>query len=77
MAMEYYKICPECSFFCSTREGKNYCPECGSKLLEFCPQCNTPIDFPYIRFCAHCGLRLRNNGENLTKIFNSGGEDKP
>ncbi len=67
----FYKICPNCNYFCRTVEDNKFCPECGTRLLEHCPQCGSSIDFPYIRFCGKCGARLRNNGEDLKQIFSS------
>jgi len=56
-----YKICPTCDFFCNKLEKKIYCPKCGSKLIETCPNCGKPIYFPYSKFCSYCGKPYKTN----------------
>lgn len=52
-----YKICPECSYFCSTNEDNNYCPFCGEGLINKCPNCDEKINTPYASFCSKCGTK--------------------
>ncbi|HRI45524.1 MAG: zinc ribbon domain-containing protein [Ignavibacteriaceae bacterium] len=50
-----FKICPSCSFFCSTNEPDHYCSLCGSELIKECPSCQKEIVNPYAKFCKYCG----------------------
>jgi RNA polymerase subunit RPABC4/transcription elongation factor Spt4 len=65
-----YKICPHCDYFCNIEENKNYCPKCGTKLIDKCQNCGAPIDYPYAKFCPVCGAPYRKNTsyENLKEI---------
>jgi DNA-directed RNA polymerase subunit RPC12/RpoP len=38
-------------------EAKNFCKECGAKLLKVCPQCGSEI-LPVDKFCGDCGQEL-------------------
>jgi predicted amidophosphoribosyltransferase len=69
MAIKYYKICPECSFFCRIEEKDRFCSICGAELAEKCPHCGEKIDNPYAEYCKYCGARYRTDEE--TKKINN------
>ena len=50
-----YKLCPNCTFFCSISEPDEYCSLCGSILIESCEKCKASINNPYAQFCKYCG----------------------
>ncbi|PJA97190.1 MAG: hypothetical protein CO129_02495 [Ignavibacteriales bacterium CG_4_9_14_3_um_filter_34_10] len=50
-----FRICPNCDYFCNTKEEDLFCPDCGSNLLDKCPNCGKEINYPYAKFCKHCG----------------------
>ncbi|RKY56313.1 MAG: hypothetical protein DRP89_01605 [Candidatus Neomarinimicrobiota bacterium] len=52
-----YKICPNCSFFCSISESDEYCSLCGAKLIDICLNCGESITNPYAQFCKYCGAQ--------------------
>ena len=54
MSLEF-KICPGCSYSCTLEETNAYCPYCGEKLIDTCPECETPITTPYANYCTKCG----------------------
>jgi len=68
MKKQNYKLCPNCDYFCNVLEGKNYCPECGVKLMDKCPNCDREISFPYAKYCEFCGYPYRENKDSLKKI---------
>ena len=51
----HFKICPGCNYFCLKDDPNEYCPFCGEKLIEKCPECDAEITTPYARFCPICG----------------------
>ncbi len=53
-----YKICPNCNFFSHIDEPDEYCTQCGTKLIQSCPNCNNDIDNPFAKYCKHCGESL-------------------
>ncbi|MFH1197468.1 MAG: hypothetical protein V1720_17340 [bacterium] len=59
-----YKLCPKCDYFCNTKEEKNYCPNCGTKLKTECDVCRNPITYPYAKYCGICGSPYKPNPEN-------------
>ena len=59
-----YKICPDCDYFCNTKEENNFCPHCGVELKTECEKCNRPITYPYAKYCGICGNPYRINLEN-------------
>lgn len=54
-----YKICPECDYYCNILEKNNYCPSCGTKLIEKCTGCNSGISYPFANYCGRCGKAYR------------------
>lgn len=52
-----YKLCPSCNYFCNTKELDQYCPLCGEKLYEECPECKNSIYYPYAVYCKFCGSK--------------------
>lgn len=54
----YYKICPNCNFFCHVNEPDEFCSKCGEKLIAKCTECGHSIDNPYAKFCKYCGVSL-------------------
>ena len=65
-----FKICPNCNYFCNTKEKDKFCPICGEKLLEECSHCKMQIDYPYSKFCKYCGMALRKAPIDETKRIN-------
>ena len=59
MPIKFYKICPECNFFCRMEEEDRFCSYCGSELLKSCAACGKPIDNPYATCCKYCGSKYR------------------
>ena len=51
-----YKICPNCDYFCNVKEAGYYCPKCGAKLINKCPECKEEITNPFDNYCKHCGI---------------------
>jgi hypothetical protein len=51
-----FKLCPNCSFFCSINEPDQFCSLCGVQLIEKCPSCSKEIVNPYAKFCKYCGI---------------------
>ncbi|RJP60814.1 MAG: hypothetical protein C4543_04360 [Ignavibacteriales bacterium] len=62
-----YKICPSCSFFCSTKEVDKYCSFCGSELIDKCPECGEVILNAYAKFCKFCGTNYPSRNEDELK----------
>ncbi len=56
---DFYKLCPQCDFFCHSREDDKYCSLCGTALMETCRSCGEKIGNPYAKFCRFCGTPLR------------------
>jgi predicted RNA-binding Zn-ribbon protein involved in translation (DUF1610 family) len=54
-----YIICPNCDFFVDEKVKTNFCPNCGSKMVDHCPECRKKISDPYIKFCTECGNKLK------------------
>ena len=54
--------CPECKT--DNPDHRNFCRECGEKLLLLCPQCNTK-NIPGDKFCGECGHKLTIASEAL------------
>jgi hypothetical protein len=54
-----YRLCLRCFRAVPATSSECYCTNDGTKLLEACPSCGTPITSPYARFCATCGLEFR------------------
>jgi predicted RNA-binding Zn-ribbon protein involved in translation (DUF1610 family) len=68
--MKFYKICPECDYFCRVEEKGDYCPNCGAKLIDRCKNCGEKIDNPYAEYCKNCGEKYRNSKkENTSNEF--------
>ena len=47
--------CVSCGF--ANPEGKNFCEECGTKLVRVCPSCGAEVR-PAAKFCGDCGTLL-------------------
>ncbi|GAB4126989.1 MAG: hypothetical protein Fur0015_00590 [Ignavibacteriales bacterium] len=62
-----FKLCPSCDYFCSTKEEDNFCPNCGEKLFDRCPNCQKEINYPYAKHCKKCGKVLPGR-EDKTKF---------
>jgi len=58
--MKYYKICPNCSYFCREEEKDEFCSFCGSELKTACKKCGEKIGNPYAIHCKKCGEKYRN-----------------
>ncbi len=50
-----FKICPACNYFCLKEDENAFCPYCGEKLIDSCPECGELITTPYANYCAKCG----------------------
>ena len=46
-----------CSCGAQLPQGTKFCPQCGSKLGNFCPECGSEIQAG-AKFCGNCGHRL-------------------
>jgi len=68
-ADSWYKICPQCSFFCNTKEPDTFCSQCGSKLIDHCPSCRGKIANPYAKYCKYCGASLPGRNDNGKNEF--------
>jgi class 3 adenylate cyclase len=68
-------ICPRCKT--ENSETKNFCHECGAKLVMYCPHCNTEI-LPADKFCGECGLKLKESEPQTKELadIKSEGERK-
>ncbi|MFA7290316.1 MAG: hypothetical protein WC055_15685 [Melioribacteraceae bacterium] len=64
----YYKLCPNCNFFCGGNEIDKYCSICGSELKSECPACQQKYDNPYAKFCKKCGIANRIINSTKDKI---------
>ena len=53
-----YRLCPRCARAVPHTSGERYCANDGTRLLEVCPHCGSPITSPYARFCVRCGTDL-------------------
>ncbi len=58
-----YRICPKCARAVPQGSNEFYCSNDGTKLLEVCTKCQTPITSPYARYCASCGTEYKQNQE--------------
>jgi hypothetical protein len=54
-----YRLCPKCGNFSHVLEEQYFCILCGTKLIEQCTQCGTPILHPQGKYCHHCGNAYR------------------
>ena len=56
-------ICSNChvGFYLKDDNEKkdNFCFECGSDMIYFCPSCKTQVSHPNQNYCNHCGTQLR------------------
>lgn len=57
-----FDLCPSCTFFAGSEEGRRHCTECGADLMRECPRCAAPIDNPYAQHCGNCGRAYRGAG---------------
>jgi len=58
----FYVICssPSCSFSAQgDKSSTPYCPYCGSKTLEQCPECGAYFNHKGQSFCHQCSARLK------------------
>ena len=51
----YFKICPDCSYYCLTEEENIFCPFCGEELIDKCQECGEIIKMPHGDYCSKCG----------------------
>jgi hypothetical protein len=54
----FFRVCPKCLRAVPEHSPERYCINDGTRLLEACPKCDTPIANPYGRHCAACGHHL-------------------
>lgn len=54
-----YRLCPSCGNFSHVLERNFFCILCGTKLIDSCANCGTPIIHPHGKFCHHCGSTYR------------------
>ena len=52
-----FKICSGCNFFCTENEAADFCPYCGDKLINKCPECEASIKTPHANYCTQCGSK--------------------
>jgi hypothetical protein len=50
-----YRLCPVCYRAVPAALDEKFCPNDGTKMLEVCQKCKTPITSPYARYCVKCG----------------------
>jgi hypothetical protein len=48
--------CPQCGY--DNKPNKQFCTECGAKLILRCPQCDSEIEETE-KFCGACGFDLK------------------
>jgi class 3 adenylate cyclase/tetratricopeptide (TPR) repeat protein len=65
--------CPKCQH--DNPEGKNFCRECGAKLVLECPQCNAEI-LPGDKFCGECGQMIEEAKDAEMLVVDAEGERK-
>lgn len=67
--MKFYKICPQCNYFCREEEKDEYCSICGNELITKCQVCGEEIDNPYAEYCKKCGKKYRTEKQD-NKTYN-------
>jgi hypothetical protein len=53
-----YRLCPRCTRTVHASSNEHHCINDGTRMLEACPVCGTPITNPYARYCATCGHEM-------------------
>ena len=50
--------CPNCHYEYKTNEELNYCPECNTKLRNWCDSCNKYLPDSATETCPYCGKEI-------------------
>ncbi|MEY4531211.1 MAG: hypothetical protein RLZZ156_1932 [Deinococcota bacterium] len=58
-----YRICVMCARAVPLGSNEKFCSNDGTKMLEACPSCKSPITSPYARFCSDCGTEFKSKME--------------